>query len=152
MIRLVRIEHKTKFTWRGKKRFSVFLSEPRFNQDRARAFTSNDILARTARRSLLQKRLEDDFCWMVPHVPLRIQSVKGLNWTVFNIDGDPTLRSDRSGGARPVPELRIFPLEPSLTNETISSFAVTTGQTKLQLSPFCEWAVPENTDAEKVMD
>ena len=40
--------------------------------------------ARTANNSLLQKRLEEDLCWIVPHVPLTTHSVKGLNWTKLN--------------------------------------------------------------------
>ena len=36
-------------------------------------------LARTAHKGLLQKRLEEDLCWIFPHVPLTTQSVKGLN-------------------------------------------------------------------------
>ena len=37
--------------------------------------------ARTAHNSHLQKRQEGDLCWIVPHVPTTIQSVKGLNVT-----------------------------------------------------------------------
>ena len=37
--------------------------------------------ATTAHNGLLQKRLEKDFCWIIPHVPLMTQSVKGLDWT-----------------------------------------------------------------------
>ena len=42
-----------------------------------------DIPAQTrpAHKGLLQKRLEEDFCWIVPHVPPTTHSVKGLNWT-----------------------------------------------------------------------
>ena len=32
-------------------------------------------------KASLQKRLEEDLCWIVPHVPSTTQSVKGLNWT-----------------------------------------------------------------------
>ena len=40
---------------------------------------------RTAHKGLLQKRLEEDLCWIVPHVPTTThQSVKGLNWTELN--------------------------------------------------------------------
>ena len=34
--------------------------------------------ATTAYKGLLQKRLEEDLCFMVPHVPSTTQSVKGL--------------------------------------------------------------------------
>ena len=37
--------------------------------------------ARTAHKGLLQKRLEEDLSWIIPHVPLMTQVVKGLNWT-----------------------------------------------------------------------
>ena len=37
--------------------------------------------ARTAHQGLLQKRLEKDLCWVVPHVPPTTHSGKGLNWT-----------------------------------------------------------------------
>ena len=37
--------------------------------------------ARTAHKGLLQKRLEEDLCWIIPHVPPMTLSVKGLNWT-----------------------------------------------------------------------
>ena len=37
--------------------------------------------ARTVHKGLLQKRLEEDLCWIVSRVPLMTQSVKGLNWT-----------------------------------------------------------------------
>ena len=37
--------------------------------------------ARTAHKGLLQERLEEDLCWIVPHVPPTTRSVKGLNWT-----------------------------------------------------------------------
>ena len=37
--------------------------------------------ARTAHEGPLQKRLEENLCWIIPHVPLMTQSVKGLNWT-----------------------------------------------------------------------
>ena len=36
---------------------------------------------RTAHRGLLQKRLEEDLCWLVPHVPPMTQLVKALRWT-----------------------------------------------------------------------
>ena len=36
--------------------------------------------ARTAHKCLLQKRLEEDLCYIVLHVPPTTQSVKGLNW------------------------------------------------------------------------
>ena len=36
--------------------------------------------ARTAYNGLPQKRLEEDLCWIVPHVPPMTKSVKGLNW------------------------------------------------------------------------
>ena len=35
--------------------------------------------ARTAHKGFLQKRLEEDLCWIVPQVPPTTQSVKGLN-------------------------------------------------------------------------
>ena len=38
-------------------------------------------LSRTAHNGLLQKSLEEDLCWIVPHVPATTQSVKRLNWT-----------------------------------------------------------------------
>ena len=31
--------------------------------------------------SLLQKRLEENLCWIIPRVPMTTQPVKGLNWT-----------------------------------------------------------------------
>ena len=38
--------------------------------------------ARTAHNRLLPRRLEEDLCWIVPHVPPTTQSVKTeLNWT-----------------------------------------------------------------------
>ena len=37
--------------------------------------------ARNVHKGPWQKRLEEDLCWIVPHVPLRIQLVKGLSWT-----------------------------------------------------------------------
>ena len=39
------------------------------------------LLARTAHKCLLQKRSEGDLCWILPHVPLMTQWIKGLNWT-----------------------------------------------------------------------
>ena len=36
---------------------------------------------RTAHKGLLRKRLEEDLCWVVPHVTPTTQSVKWLNWT-----------------------------------------------------------------------
>ena len=41
--------------------------------------------ARTAHKCLLQKRLEEDLCWIDPHVPKTTQSVKRLNWTDQNL-------------------------------------------------------------------
>ena len=38
--------------------------------------------ARTGHKGLLQKRLEEDLCWIVPHVP---QSVQGLTWTEMTV-------------------------------------------------------------------
>ena len=35
--------------------------------------------ARTAHKGFLQKRLEENLCRIVPHVPLTTQSVKGLD-------------------------------------------------------------------------
>ena len=32
-----------------------------------------------------KKRLEEDLCWIVPHVPLTTQSVKELNWSVAKV-------------------------------------------------------------------
>ena len=37
--------------------------------------------ARTAYNGLLQERLKEDLCWIVPHVPPMNQLVKRLNWT-----------------------------------------------------------------------
>ena len=37
--------------------------------------------ARTADEGLLQKRLEEDLCWIVSHIPPTTQSVSWLNWT-----------------------------------------------------------------------
>ena len=37
--------------------------------------------ARAAHKGLLQKRLEEDLCWIILHVPPTTQLVKGLNWT-----------------------------------------------------------------------
>ena len=37
--------------------------------------------AKTAHKGPLQKRLEEDLCWIVPHVPPTTQSVMRLNWT-----------------------------------------------------------------------
>ena len=37
--------------------------------------------ARTTNEGLLQKRLEEDLCWIVPHIPPTTKSVKELNWT-----------------------------------------------------------------------
>ena len=42
--------------------------------------------ARTAHKGLLQKRLEEDICWIIPHVPSTTHSVKGLNWTELTLD------------------------------------------------------------------
>ena len=39
--------------------------------------------ARTAHKGLLQKRLEEDLCWIVPHVPLKTHLVKGEKLTSF---------------------------------------------------------------------
>ena len=41
-----------------------------------------DILtrARTTYKSLLQKRLEEDLCWIVPRVLPTTESIEGLNW------------------------------------------------------------------------
>ena len=36
---------------------------------------------RTAHKGLVQKRLKEDLCWLVPHASRTTQSVKGLNWT-----------------------------------------------------------------------
>ena len=36
--------------------------------------------ARTAHKGLLQKRLEEDLCWIIPHVPPVIQSVRRPQW------------------------------------------------------------------------
>ena len=41
----------------------------------------NPANARTAHKGLMQKRLEEDFCWIVPRVSPTTQSVKGLNRT-----------------------------------------------------------------------
>ena len=37
-----------------------------------------------AHKGLLQKRLEENPCWIVRHVPPTTQSVDGLNWTELN--------------------------------------------------------------------
>ena len=37
--------------------------------------------ARTAHGGLLQKRLEEDLCWIIPHLPPTTQLVKRLNWS-----------------------------------------------------------------------
>ena len=42
--------------------------------------------ARSAHNGLLQKRLEEDLCWIIPHVHLVPQSVKGMNWTGLQLD------------------------------------------------------------------
>ena len=34
----------------------------------------------------LQKSLEEDVCWIVSHVPLMTQLVKGLNWTMLPVN------------------------------------------------------------------
>ena len=39
--------------------------------------------ARTAHKGLLLKRLEEDLCWIIPHVPLTTQLVKGLTELVI---------------------------------------------------------------------
>ena len=36
--------------------------------------------SRTVYKGLLQKRLEEDICWIIPYVPQMTQLVKGLNW------------------------------------------------------------------------
>ena len=41
--------------------------------------------ARTAHKGLPQKRLEADLCWIIPHVPLMTQPVKGLTWTELTL-------------------------------------------------------------------
>ena len=41
---------------------------------------------------LLQKRLEEDFCWIIPPVPMATQSVKGLNWTELNLQEKKALQ------------------------------------------------------------
>ena len=35
-------------------------------------------------RASYRRDWKKDLCWIVPHVPLTIQSVKGLNWTELN--------------------------------------------------------------------
>ena len=40
--------------------------------------------ARNAHKGLLQKRLEENLCWIIPHAPPTTQSVKGLNWIKLN--------------------------------------------------------------------
>ena len=42
--------------------------------------------ARAAHNGLLQKRLEENLCWIVSHFPLTTSSVKGLNWTGVSPD------------------------------------------------------------------
>ena len=41
--------------------------------------------ARTAHKGLLLKRLEEGLCWIVPHVSLTTQPIKGLNWTELSL-------------------------------------------------------------------
>ena len=43
------------------------------------------VLARTAHKGLLQKRLEENLCRMVLRVPPTTQSVKGLNRTELTL-------------------------------------------------------------------
>ena len=38
-------------------------------------------IAKSAHDGLLQKRLEEDLCWLILQVPPKTQSVKGWNWT-----------------------------------------------------------------------
>ena len=40
--------------------------------------------AGAAHKGLLQKRLEEELSWIVPHKPPTTQSVKGLNWAELN--------------------------------------------------------------------
>ena len=40
-------------------------------------------------KGLLQKRLAENLCWIVPHDPPLTQSVKGLNWTELNWTSHP---------------------------------------------------------------
>ena len=42
-------------------------------------------------KTLLQKRLEEDLCWIISHVHPMIHLVKGLNWTVFGSFGEGSL-------------------------------------------------------------
>ena len=37
-----------------------------------------------SQNGLLQKSLEEDLCWIIPHVPTTTQSVRGLKWTDCN--------------------------------------------------------------------
>ena len=41
--------------------------------------------ARTTHKGLLQRRLDEDIYWIVPHVPPTTQSVKGPNWTEMTL-------------------------------------------------------------------
>ena len=52
--------------------------------DRRRQRVDVPAHARTVHDGLLQKRLEEDLCCIILHVPLTTQSFKGLNWTELN--------------------------------------------------------------------
>ena len=41
--------------------------------------------AKTAYDGLPRERLEEDLCWILPHVPLTTQLVKEMNWTKAKI-------------------------------------------------------------------
>ena len=45
--------------------------------------------AQTAHNDLLQKRLEGDLCWIVPHVPPTTQLVNGLDWLNWTTPSGP---------------------------------------------------------------
>ena len=46
--------------------------------------------ARTAHNGLMQKKMEEDLCWIAPHVPPTTQSVEELNWTDLSCLGRKT--------------------------------------------------------------
>ena len=56
---------------------TAWLAEEMLNGQKQRMDISAH--SRTAHKGLLQKRLEEDLCCVVPHVPPTTQSAKGLN-------------------------------------------------------------------------
>ena len=56
--------------------------------------------ARTAHNGPLQKSLERDLCWIVPHVPPTTRSVKGMNWTELKDGSIPSKTFTISNGVR----------------------------------------------------